>query len=125
MNHVAIVMSEETLLFEVVLKWPAFNPIGPRLEKGLIMPTCKTKGIETKEEAVRSAREIDQWLTRQEAGENTSQAKPVKYQSDHYGDEKFKLSSTEVKPAPKPAPPPAPKVKIVAMPKFVPQPFDE
>lgn len=127
MNHVAVVVNEDTMLLDVVLKWPAFNPIGPRLEKALKMPSCQTAALTTIEEAMKSAAIIDEWLTKQEAGERTSTAK-VKPQVDHYGPGApgFQLKADEPKPVPlKPAPlPPKPPVLPPQRKEFIPEPFD-
>lgn len=128
MKHVAVVVNEDTNLLDVVLKWPSFNPIGPRLEKGLKMPSCQTAALTTIEEAMKSAQIIDDWLTKQEDGQRTStaKAKPV---VDHYGQNPsgFKLKAEEPKPEPPKIPPPPPP-KPPALPperkEFVPEPFD-
>lgn len=126
MKHVAVAVNEETSLFDVVLKFPAFNPIGPRLEKGLKMPTCQTAAITTAEEAMRNAHIIDDWLTRQEEGERTSKAKSEKQQVDHYGPGAagYKLEAEKPKAEPVKLLPPQQKPMPVEKKEFIPEPFD-
>lgn len=126
MKHVAVAVNEETSLFDVVLKFPAFNPIGPRLEKGLRMPTCQTAAITTVEEALKNAAIIDDWLTRQEEGERTSSKKSEKPQVDHYGPGApgYKLEAEKPKAEPVKLAPPPPKPAPVEKKEFIPEPFD-
>jgi len=125
MKHVAIIVNPETKHYEVVLKWPAFNPIGPRLEKGLKMPTCKTSGILAAEYAIIAAKEIDDWMEKQAQGERTPTTK-ANIQHDHYTANKdFSLKAEEKKPEPpKLAPPPPPPLMPPPKKMFVPEPFD-
>lgn len=127
MKQVAVIVNEDTNLLDVVLKWPAFNPIGPRLEKGLKMPTCQTTSLTTIAEAMKNAAIIEDWLNRQENGERTSKAKPKAEAPDHYGQgreykleaEKPKVEKPKVEP-----PPPKPPVLAPERKEFVMEPFD-
>jgi hypothetical protein len=124
MKHVAIILNPETMKFDLVLQWPAFSPIGPRLEKDLSMPVVKYSNIDLPEDAVKAAKLIEEWLIKQEAGER-DRAASVLPQVDHYNGKEYALESEKPKPPPPKLlpklPPPKPRQRVA----FIPRPFDE